>query len=184
MMGLTLALCIHALPKNIPYRNTVEKISCRSGIDPRLTEAIIQSESRNKRKTVKKERDGRISYGLMQIEMETARQMGFRGTPRKLMIPWINIFYGVRYLKTQFRNTRFIWDAVSAYNAGRTQWINRKLHYRNTRYVNRVAAHYWKLLGTPHQWDSPEDQRIARMLNSSGGIVFLSYRENLRVYQK
>lgn len=181
MMGLALATCLHILPKNTPYKNTVTRISCKNHIDPRLTEAIIQTESRNRKWVVKKERDGKKSYGLMQIKLETARMMGFKGGPKRLMIPWINIFYGVRYLRLQMKSHPFLWDAVSAYNAGRILWITRSLHYGNSLYLRRVAAHYWQLMKRRGRVASPEDQRIDHLLSKQGGIIILSYHENLSV---
>ncbi len=180
MTGMTLAFCLHVLPMKTPYRATVAKISCRVGVDPRLTEAIILTESKNNPHIIKKEWDGKRSYGLMQIKMETARMMGFHGSPKKLLSPWINIYYGTRYLKAQMRTFHFVWDAVSGYNAGHSLWRTQRLHYMNSRYVNRVAMNYYKLSGKKTHLTA-EDIRIEKMLADQKDVIFLSYQENLHV---
>lgn len=42
-------------------------------------------------------------YGLMQIKYATARGMGYRGDPRGLLDPEINLTYGVPYLANAYR---------------------------------------------------------------------------------
>ena len=42
-------------------------------------------------------------YGLMQITYVTARGMGYRGTPRGLLDPEVNLTYGVPYLANAYR---------------------------------------------------------------------------------
>jgi soluble lytic murein transglycosylase-like protein len=42
-------------------------------------------------------------YGLMQITYVTARGMGYRGTPRGLLDPEVNLTYAVPYLANAYR---------------------------------------------------------------------------------
>ncbi len=111
-------------------------------MDPRLVASIISVESRFKKYAVTRERDGEHSIGLMQIKIRTAREMGFRGAVRKLYLPWVNIYYGVRYLKRQMSRYRFVWDAVSAYNGGRSLWNADLGRYGNQKYVSLVWKRY------------------------------------------
>jgi soluble lytic murein transglycosylase-like protein len=58
-------------------------------------------------------------YGLMQITYETARSMGYKGGPKGLLDPEVNLTYGVPYLANAYRladgnEAR----AISLYSAG------------------------------------------------------------------
>ena len=156
-----LALCLHLEKKmpDIPYKHTIVSISCRQHVDPYLVAAIIRHESRFRPRIIVRERDGHLSVGLMQIKLVTARSIGFRGNLRKLESPWVNIWYGVRYLKKKMRASATIWDAVAAYNAGIAKW-RPGYGYRNNRYVRNVWRYYKQYTGrhlrTPSQehWKS------------------------------
>ena len=150
-MILTIAAClaIH-LPGEIPYRHTITKISCRYHVDPRLVVSVIETESRFRRYAMRIEKDGNTSLGLMQVKVRTARWLGFRKPARTLYLPWINLFYGVRYLAMNIRRYRDVWDGVSAYNAGRSLWKRRIHGYKNGRYVASVWRNYSRLLGRDH----------------------------------
>jgi len=72
------------------------------------------------------------AYGLMQIKLETAQDMGFTGIPAQLYIPATNIEYGTKYLRYQLdRYSSDLRKAISAYNAGTYTTVN-------TAYVNNV----------------------------------------------
>jgi len=78
------------------------------------------------------------SYGLMQLMLTTAMELGFRFRfPTELLYPDTNIRYGCLLLK-KFHDQYGNWnDAVSAYNQGN----NRKKPdgtYVNQDYVNKV----------------------------------------------
>ena len=168
-MILSTALCLHLLLPPVPYRHTIRSLSCRFGVDPRLVAAIVSTESHFRRIVRVREPDGRYSYGLMQVKAETARMMGFRGSPRRLYSPWLNLYYGIRYLKSRLQHYPFVWDAVSAYNAGHPLWHD--LSYRNRRYVRRVWRRYHRLTGTPSL--PPEEEKIlVRLAGISSPILF------------
>lgn len=157
-----MALCMQiSLPPEMPYRKTIQTISCRNGIDPRLVASVIWTESRFRAKMIRTEKDGHLSVGLMQIKRSTAREIGFRGPLRKLMIPWINVFYGVKYLKNRIRHYSYGWDSVSAYNGGRPLWSRTRFRYLNHGYVLSVWRHYRNLCHgsvviRPEKWHSEE----------------------------
>lgn len=166
-MLIPLALCMTlSLPSSTPYRHMIQTISCRQGVDPRLVSSIIQTESRFRKCKLRREWDGTTSVGLMQIKIQTARQMGFRGDYHRLLLPWINVYYGVRYLKMKLLRYPFVWDAVSAYNAGRSLWNSSRYRYRNGLYVRRVWKRFLGFSGKTRNTLSPEDQkRVQLMVN-------------------
>lgn len=65
------------------------------------------------------------SYGLCQIKLATARQMGYDGTVQGLMDPETNAMYAAKYLKMQKERYGNWLQAISAYNAGRAIISNR-----------------------------------------------------------
>ncbi|WP_417808700.1 transglycosylase SLT domain-containing protein [Thioclava sp.] len=95
----------HPLPKpdqNIPlHRNEtpqlralINKYSDHYEVPRSLTHRVIQRESRYHPSA----RNGPY-YGLMQILPQTARGMGFRGSPSDLLDAETNLKYGVKYLR-------------------------------------------------------------------------------------
>lgn len=81
---------------------------------------------------------GSPSHGVCQVKLETARLMGFRGTPAKLKQPKVNIYYAGKYLAYQM--VRYNHDsrkAIAAYNAG-TFKVNRKGQVCNRKYLGKV----------------------------------------------
>lgn len=59
------------------------------------------------------------SYGLMQIQMAAATQMGFRGKPEELRKQHVNIEYGARYLKWALKtHHNNLAQALVCYNGG------------------------------------------------------------------
>lgn len=181
LMLIPLAVCMTlSLPPSVPYRHMIQTISCRQGVDPRLVFSIISTESRFRKWKLRKEWDGTTSVGLMQIKIQTARQIGFHGNYRRLLLPWINVYYGVRYLRLKLLRYPFIWDAVSAYNAGRSLWNSSRSRYRNGLYVRRVWKRFLGLTGTTRNTLSPEYQKrvqlILNHMNRSPMIVLSSLK--------
>lgn len=74
-----------------------------------------------------------MSFGLMQIMGQTAREMGFEGPfLTELLDPTINLDWGCRKLAQQIKRYKGdVESAVAAYNAGSArrdvngQWVNR-----------------------------------------------------------
>lgn len=110
-----------------------------SRVDPRLLRAVCWAESSHLPTTVVR-RDGtdkRNSYGICQLKLRTARDMGFTGTAKDLMQPHLNIYYAAQYLAFQLKRYHGnVKKAIKAYNRG---------HYSgrlNCEYVRRVLKAY------------------------------------------
>lgn len=59
------------------------------------------------------------SHGLMQVQMGTARQMGFKGTHKELLKPSVNVDVGAHYLRSLLdsHENNLAWS-LSCYNSG------------------------------------------------------------------
>ncbi|MGP9790298.1 transglycosylase SLT domain-containing protein [Roseinatronobacter sp. NSM] len=90
-MGPSAALYPGETPQ---MRALVRQYAAKHGIPEALLHRVIQRES-NYRATA---RNGPY-WGLMQILPQTARQMGFRGTPEELLNAEVNLEYAGRYLR-------------------------------------------------------------------------------------
>jgi soluble lytic murein transglycosylase-like protein len=76
------------------------------------------------------------SWGLMQIMGVVAREQGYSGALSNLLIPEVNLYYGVSKLSELLKKYLKLSDAVSAYNQGN----NRKKsngEYENQAYVDK-----------------------------------------------
>lgn len=83
-----------------------------------LVKAMIKTESSGDPNAVNITHIG-ASYGLMQIQLSTARDMGFKGTLLQLFKPSVNKKYGTRYIKyllKRYHDQMYI--ALDAYNRG------------------------------------------------------------------
>jgi soluble lytic murein transglycosylase-like protein len=86
-------------------------------IPAQLVRAVIDVESKGDPEAIRRERDGELSLGLMQVKESTARDLGV--APATLLSPAIGISTGVRYLAIQLaRYGGQVRDAIAAYNAG------------------------------------------------------------------
>jgi soluble lytic murein transglycosylase-like protein len=62
---------------------------------------------------------GSASYGSCQIKEATAKFLGFKGSPKKLMDPKINAVYSAKYLRYQQARYGNDWVKLAAsYNSG------------------------------------------------------------------
>ncbi len=68
------------------------------GIPERLVHRVVVRESRYNPTAVH-----RRFYGLMQITYETAKSMGYKGAPRGLLDPEVNLTYAVPYLANAYK---------------------------------------------------------------------------------
>jgi soluble lytic murein transglycosylase-like protein len=88
-------------------------------LPPHLLSSLCYVESRHNVSAVHHDDGGADSLGVCQIKYETAKDMGFKGTPRQLMKPTVNIKYAAKYLTHQInRYNGRIDKAVIAYNRG------------------------------------------------------------------
>jgi len=67
----------------------------KNGVSPYVAQRVIAVESGWKAHI----RGAAGEYGLMQIKCETAREVGFRGACRELFDPYVNVQFGMRYLR-------------------------------------------------------------------------------------
>lgn len=103
-----------------------------------VVKSLIAQESSFDTNAVRREPDGRISRGLMQVLEGTARDLGLRD-PNQLHVPSVGIDYGVHYFAQKLK--RYSGDlraAIAAYNAGTAK--PRGTGYLNQSYVDHVLA--------------------------------------------
>lgn len=124
--------------------------SCKmNGVPLELVVACIATESRGVVDAVYTEPDGRKSTGLMQILPDTADQvMGRPVSAQELSMPEIGIEAGTRYIKLQYKKTKFLPPFVAAaYNSGgiyppRDQDTN-KWNLRSTKdHISRFCLYF------------------------------------------
>jgi soluble lytic murein transglycosylase-like protein len=98
-----------------PYSNLIAAQARANGIPIELAHAVIRHESGyNARATG---RAGEI--GLMQIKLQTARGLGYRGTRKGLYDPATNLMWGMKYLgEAQRLAGGSECGTLSRYNAG------------------------------------------------------------------
>ncbi len=75
-------------------RRLIRHAAAEHGIPERLLHRVIQRESDYRPRA----RNGPY-WGMMQILPQTARTMGFRGEPERLLDPGVNLRYAGRYLR-------------------------------------------------------------------------------------
>lgn len=152
-------------------RSLLEKEVKGSSLDVNLMLAIIETESTNNPWAVKYEtrstlynnpviycrKNGidlpteknlqHISWGLFQIMGFAARDMGFQDILTKLLIPEVNVIWGVEFFKARcMRRYEKIEDQIAAYNAGtaRTDGNGLYLPASTQTYVKTVLESYNK----------------------------------------
>jgi soluble lytic murein transglycosylase-like protein len=156
----------------MPFDEIIKNCSQIYGIEERLIRAIIRKESSWNPWAIRVERgfwrrywvgikalfirtpekDERwlaypdlvaTSYGLMQIMLTTAMELGFRFQyPTELLDPETNINYGCLLLKKNYKQYGNWQDAISAYNQGNPR-KDKNGRYCNQQYVDTVVQ-FWK----------------------------------------
>lgn len=114
-------------------------------LPPDLIRAVIWVESRGDPKAKRYERKiDDSSFGVMQILLGTAVEMGFEGEAPELLDPAVNMHFGCKYLTKQLkRYGGHIPSAIAAYNAGGA--YKRKGRFVNQYHVDKVMAAYRSL---------------------------------------
>lgn len=123
------------------YSKIILLAAKKAGVSGALLLAVCTHESNLK--NVMRPRDGNgPSYGICQIKYETAKQMGFKGQAKDLMVPRINAKYAAIYLRYQYiRYHGNACKAVAAYNSG--SFLESEYHPgqpKNLKYLNCVMA--------------------------------------------
>ncbi len=103
------------------FKTQIDNSAKTFGIDSRLITAIIAVESMFDPNAIG---DNGKSFGLMQVQLETAKDMGFTGKKELLLDPQINIDYGTKYLKYQKdRYNGYEKFMIAAYNSGSVRFL-------------------------------------------------------------
>src|SRR5262249_19211347 len=123
-----------------PYRNLIESISSRNGVDPDLIDAMMKTESNYNRWAI----SSKGARGLMQLIPETGRRFGVED----FFDPRQNIEGGVRYIKYLLEMFHGNIDlSLAAYNAGENlvSRLGKIPPISETRnYVQKIRAAYTK----------------------------------------
>lgn len=116
----------------------------RFDVDPDLMLAICRVESKCRQSAFnyddgnRKDKLGHkivSSHGLFQMQLGTARHLGFKGSRKDLMRPDVNTYYAAKLLRHLDNRYGDMIKVISAYNAG---------HYtkHNKMYVHKVMKWY------------------------------------------
>jgi soluble lytic murein transglycosylase-like protein len=79
------------------YDEMIARHAAAHGVPAAFVHRVIMRESRYNPRSVH-----RHCYGLLQIKYATARSMGYKGGPKGLLDPEINLTYAVPYLSNAF----------------------------------------------------------------------------------
>lgn len=104
--------------------------------------ALAKTESTMNPKAKRVEKDGHVSYGLLQVKCSTAKWLGMgKSVPCEMLYDvGVNILFATLYLKyLEKRYAGDLFSVVSAYNAGTAR--KRKEQFLNQIYVDRVQFH-------------------------------------------
>jgi soluble lytic murein transglycosylase-like protein len=96
------------------YDDLISDCARDHGVPESLVHRVVMRESRYNPGALHKR-----YFGLMQITYATARSMGYKGVPKGLLDPKVNLTYGVPYLANAYRVAEGSEDrAVSLYSSG------------------------------------------------------------------
>ena len=107
-------------------------------LPPGLLSALCYTESKHNVSAIHLDDGGADSVGVCQLQLRSARGIGFRGSEEDLFDPTLNVHYAAKYLRSQLdRYHGDIRKAVAAYNAGSWRENERGLT-KNRKYVSAV----------------------------------------------
>ncbi len=98
-------------------------ISIQYGLPNGLLSSLCWIESTHKINAIHHDDGGASSLGVCQIKLETAKELGFKGTEQQLMNPKMNIKYAAKYLAFQIKRYKSVNKAVIAYNRGNARGL-------------------------------------------------------------
>ena len=117
-----------------PYDRIIARYASAYGVPVNLAHAVIQIESNY----VATRRGHAGEIGLMQVKLQTARGMGYRGTARGLYHPATNIRYGMAYLGGARKlGGRSVCGTILKYNAGH---YAKRMNPTSAKYCAKVKA--------------------------------------------
>ncbi|MDE2578706.1 MAG: lytic transglycosylase domain-containing protein [Hyphomicrobiales bacterium] len=91
------AVCLPALAHDTRYDAAVARLARQHGVPERLVHRVIVRESRYNERAI-----NHGHYGLMQIKLQTAQGMGYRGGASGLLNGETNLTYAVPYLANAY----------------------------------------------------------------------------------
>jgi soluble lytic murein transglycosylase-like protein len=129
-----------------PVDDAIQAAAATFSLDPDLLRAIVWQESRGDPLAARFEpKISDTSYGLGQVLLGTARDLGFAGTVQELLDPATNLFYAAKYLRSRFDRYPDFRLAVASYNSGSPIFRNGLL--ANETYVADIRDHLAALKG-------------------------------------
>ena len=130
-----------------PFAAELEAAALMHGLDPDLLRALVWQESKGDPLAVRFEpRLNDSSYGLGQVLLQTARELGFAGGVRDLLDPHTNLDLAARYLRSRFDTFGDFRLSVAAYNSG-TPLLGPDGSLVNEGYVQDVTLFFDALQG-------------------------------------
>jgi len=165
---------------NPKYYNIILEMSKKFNVEPEIIMAVIKWESNWNEKAYLFEKNvNDYSVGLMQVRYDTAKSMGFTGKFEELFDPYINIYYGTRYLKSRldkYSDLPFKIQ-IATYNSGSPLWTD-IFHTRvkNQNYADIVYKYYieYKNMELPKDpiIEPIEDIESKKIDNLNQSIIF------------
>jgi soluble lytic murein transglycosylase-like protein len=124
--------------KIMKHYDIVMRSGMLNAVEPAVIASVIGAESGGDPSAMRWEGEKwGYAYGLMQLLLSTANQMGYTGDAKGLLDPGTNIEFGTRYLAWQRRRYKTLAEAISAYNLGTARWTKYG-RLENATYVQRV----------------------------------------------
>jgi len=145
-------------PARAAIRALIEKEIATSKLPADIAEAVVFVESRYDSDAI-----GRMGeIGLMQVKLETAAALGFKGTAAELATPEINIHYGVAHLaKAWLLAQGDLCRALMRYRAGDDE---DGMTPRSAIYCNRVRN---RLMATNSPFAAPAKGAVTAVATSA-----------------
>lgn len=119
--------------------NTIILAAKIVGIDPFILLSVCMVESHHRVVNFFGD-NGAPSYGICQLQLNTAREFDPSVDALALQIPIVNATIAAKYIKQQTRKYKNRWHGVAAYNAGSLRLVDGKPF--NQEYVDKVNKHY------------------------------------------
>lgn len=125
----------------VPYQKWINRYSKLYKVNPDIIEAMIAIESSYQPWITG---DDDESQGLMQIQVPSAKERGFRGTSSQLRNPRLNIKYGTKYYSWLRHTWKLdVYNALDAYNRGIGRVTKRpyKGKWEKHKYVGKILIY-------------------------------------------
>jgi soluble lytic murein transglycosylase-like protein len=117
------------------YESLVAAHAAANGLPPELVHRVIRRESGYNARSVH-----RGNHGLMQIKLQTARNLGYRGTAEGLLDPDTNLTYAVKYLAGAYRVAHGNADRAVKYYASGYYYAAKRQRLMNANATARPHA--------------------------------------------